>query len=68
MDSIQKGFRRMRRVASSIASGQQIRQRNSTDPTRAMVVLDHHSNQTRVSFKTLQAAVKLLGTLFDEQA
>jgi hypothetical protein len=68
MDSFQMGFQRMRRMASSNARVQQISQRNLTDPTRAMVVLNYRANTTKISFKALQSAAKLLGTLIDEMA
>jgi hypothetical protein len=68
MDSTQKGFRRMRRISSRNINWKQISQRNSTDLSRTMVVLNQHVNHVKASTKIRRAVSLLLGTLFDEKA
>jgi len=64
---IQKGFQGIRRVASEIASTQQVTQAKPTDLSRAMVEMKQHAAQTRASVKVLQTADQMLGTLIDER-
>jgi hypothetical protein len=68
MESNQKGIRRISRMAFRNVHGQQTRQRNSTDPSRAMVVTNQHVNQIKSSTSVRQAVLDLLGTLIDEKA
>jgi flagellar hook protein FlgE len=67
VQGIQKGFQGLRRVASEIASSQQMTEAKPTDLSRAMVEMKQHANQAKASAKVLKAADELLGTLIDER-
>jgi len=67
VQGIQKGLQGLRRVASEIASSQQMSEAKPTDLSRAMVEMKLHANQAKASAKVLKAADELLGTLIDER-
>jgi hypothetical protein len=67
LQGIHKGLQGMRRVASEIASAQQVQQTNPKDLSRSMVELQQHANQVKAQVKTLRTADEVLGTLFDER-
>ncbi len=67
IQGIQRGFQGIRRVASEIASTQQVTQTKPTDLSRAMVEMKQHATQTKASVKVLQTADQMLGTLIDER-
>ncbi|MET0067651.1 MAG: hypothetical protein ABW076_15010 [Candidatus Thiodiazotropha sp.] len=67
LQGIQKGLQGMRRVASEIASAQQMQQTNPKDLSRSMVEMQQHANLVKAQVKTLKAADEVLGTLIDER-
>ncbi|MET0049889.1 MAG: hypothetical protein ABW095_02280 [Candidatus Thiodiazotropha sp.] len=68
LQGIQKGLQGMRRVASEIASAQQVQQSNPKDLSRSMVEMKQQANLVKAQVKTLKTADDVLGTLFDERA
>ncbi|MEJ2406107.1 MAG: hydrolase [Candidatus Thiodiazotropha sp.] len=67
LQGIQKGLQGMRRVASEIASAQQVQQTNPKDLSRSMVEMQQQANLVKAQVKTLRTADEVLGTLFDER-
>jgi hypothetical protein len=67
LQGIHKGLQGMRRVASEIASSNQIKQTNPKDLSRSMVEMQQHANQVKAQVKTLQTADEVIGTLIDEK-
>ena len=57
----------MRRVASDIASANQVQQSNPKDLSRSMVEMQQQANLVKAQVKTLKAADEVLGTLIDEK-
>ncbi|MCG7922060.1 MAG: hydrolase [Candidatus Thiodiazotropha lotti] len=57
----------MRRVASDIASANQVQQSNPKDLSRSMVEMQQQANLVKAQVKTLKAADETLGTLIDEK-
>jgi hypothetical protein len=68
MDSVQKGFRHLRRMFSGNHPRQQTCRRNSTDLSRVMVVMNQRADRTKASIKARRAELDMLGTFFDEEA
>ncbi len=67
LQGIQKGLQGMRRVASEIASAQQVQQTNPKDLSRSMVEMQQQANLVKAQVKTLRTADEVLGTLIDER-
>lgn len=68
MDSSQKGFRHLRRTLCRNIPRQQTNQRNSTDLSRIMVVMNQRANGAKDSIEVQRVVLDLLGTFFDEEA
>ncbi|MCG7898914.1 MAG: hydrolase [Candidatus Thiodiazotropha lotti] len=67
LQGIHKGLQGMRRVASDIASANQVQQSNPKDLSRSMVEMQQQANLVKAQVKTLKAADETLGTLIDEK-
>jgi hypothetical protein len=67
LQGIHKGLQGMRRVATDIASANQVEETKPKDLSRSMVEMQSHANQIKAQVKTIQAADAALGTLIDEK-
>ncbi len=68
VQGIQRGAHGLRRVASEIAGTQHTPQTKPTDLSRAIVEMQQHATQSKVSAQALKSVDDALGSLFDERA